>query len=95
LPAEILIRQAARRLGVLFSDKLLAQAAPVAGALAGGAVNFMFMDYYQQIARVHFTLRRLERQSKDPDGVGACFDNLVRQAKARKQLKQGKAEASA
>jgi hypothetical protein len=95
LPAEVLIRQAAARLGVLFSDKLLAQAAPVAGALAGGAVNYMFMDYYQQIARVHFTLRRLERQYKDPDGVRACFDNLVRQATALKKLKREKAEAEA
>ena len=38
------------------------------------------MDYYQRMARVHFTIRALERRH-DPDAVRACFDSLVRAAK--------------
>jgi hypothetical protein len=36
------------------------------------------MAHYQQMARVHFTLRGLERRY-DFDSVRACLDRLVRQ----------------
>jgi EcsC protein family len=85
---ELLIKQAASRLGTTLSEKVLAQAVPVAGALAGGALNYVFMNYYQQMAGVHFVLRNLERTHGDEAGVRACFDNLVQQAKARKSLKR-------
>ena len=38
--------------------KLAAQTVPVLGALAGGGANYLYARYYQQIARVHFGLRR-------------------------------------
>lgn len=47
------------------------------------------MDYYQQIAEVHFTLRALERRYGDDGSVRACFDFLVSQARARKKLTPG------
>ena len=62
----------------MLSQKYLTQAVPLIGAAAGGTLNYVFMDYYQQMARVHFTLRELERRH-DPDAVRACFDSLVRQ----------------
>ena len=31
------------------------------GAAGGGAVNVLFMNHFQQMARGHFTVRRLER----------------------------------
>jgi hypothetical protein len=69
---------------VMLSQKYLAQAVPLIGAAAGGTLNYVFMDYYQQMARVHFTLRELERRH-DPDAVRACFDGLVRQARAQRE----------
>jgi hypothetical protein len=47
----------------------------------------MFMDYYQQMARVHFTLRDLERRY-DASSVRAQFDALVREARERRKLRR-------
>jgi hypothetical protein len=81
LTIAMLIRTAASRLGVTFSEKLLAQAVPIAGAFAGAGLNWTFMRYYQQIARAHFMVRAVERRAGDSEQVRACFDRLVRQAR--------------
>jgi site-specific DNA recombinase len=59
---ELLIREVTVRFGVVLSEKVLTQAVPVAGMLAGAGLNYAFIDYYQQMARVHFTIRDVERQ---------------------------------
>lgn len=62
--APVMIRltsEIATRFGIVVSQKVAAQAVPVIGALGGAAVNAAFMDYYQDLARAHFTVRRLER----------------------------------
>lgn len=49
--------------------KVAAQALPVVGALGGAAVNYAFIEHFQDVARGHFTVRRLERlygKDKDP-----------------------------
>jgi len=89
LTIAMLIRTAASRLGVTLSEKILAQAVPVAGAVAGAGLNWVFMGYYQEIARVHFTIRAVERRTGDPNGVRACFDRLVAQARGLKQTAAG------
>ncbi len=71
------VRRVATILGISFSQKLMARAIPVVGAVA-------FMDYYQQMARVHFTLREVERRY-DPEQVRACMDRLTEQARAARQ----------
>jgi hypothetical protein len=55
------LAQVASRFGATVSQKIAAQAVPVLGAAGGGAVNVMFMDHFQQMARGHFVVRRLER----------------------------------
>lgn len=50
------------RFGVVVSEKFAAQAVPIAGAVAGAALNTMFTDYYQDMARGHFIVRRLEQR---------------------------------
>jgi hypothetical protein len=57
-----LISQIAARFGVVVSEKLAAQAAPILGAIGGAAVNAAFADHFQTLARGHFIVRRLERQ---------------------------------
>lgn len=56
-----LVRAVAARFGVVLSDKFAAQMVPVAGAMSGAALNLLFMQHYQQVARGHFIVRRLER----------------------------------
>jgi hypothetical protein len=60
---QALIARVAPRLSVVLGQKLAAQAAPVIGAVAGAAVNYAFTSYYQEMARVHFGLARLARDS--------------------------------
>jgi hypothetical protein len=51
----------ASRYGVRVSEKVAAQAVPVLGALGGAALNLVFTQHFQDMARGHFTVRRLER----------------------------------
>ena len=55
------IAQVASRFGVVVTQKVAAQALPVVGALGGAAVNYAFIEHFQEVARGHFTVRRLER----------------------------------
>jgi EcsC protein family len=55
------VTQVAARFGVVVTQKVAAQALPVVGALGGAAVNYAFIEHFQEIARGHFTVRRLER----------------------------------
>ncbi|WP_037310651.1 EcsC family protein [Ruegeria halocynthiae] len=72
-----LIAAVAPRLSVVLGQKLAAQSIPVLGALAGGGTNYVYTRYYQQIARVHFGLRRLAIDADIP------HDDLVRKLVAR------------
>ena len=55
------VTQVAARFGVVVTQKVAARALPVVGALGGAAVNYAFIEHFQEIARGHFTVRRLER----------------------------------
>jgi EcsC protein family len=55
------VTQVAARFGVVVTQKVAAQALPVVGALGGAAVNYAFIEHFQDVARGHFTVRRLER----------------------------------
>lgn len=55
------IVQVAARYGVVVSEKTAAQALPLIGAAGGAVVNALFMDHFQDVARGHFIVRRLER----------------------------------
>ena len=66
-------------MGVLLSEKAVAQFVPVAGAVAGAGINYAFLNYFQDVARVHFTLREIERRSGRPEAVRAAFVQVLRQ----------------
>ncbi len=72
-----LIAAVAPRLSIVLGQKLAAQSVPVLGALAGGGTNYVYTRYYQQIAHVHFGLRRLAIDADIP------HDELVRKLSAR------------
>jgi hypothetical protein len=79
----LLTRQVAARFGATLSQRYLMRSVPLIGAATGSTLNYVFMDYYQRMARVHFTLRELER-NHDPDAVRACFEGLLRVASSRR-----------
>lgn len=56
---QALIAKVAPRLAQVLGQKLAAQTVPVLGAVAGAATNYAYTSYYQEIAHVHFRLRRL------------------------------------
>jgi len=70
-----LITQLATRFGVNVSEKVAAQAVPVIGAAGGLAINVLFIDHFQEMARGHFIVRRLER-TYDPQFVRAEYERL-------------------
>jgi hypothetical protein len=55
------VSEVAARFGIVVSERVAASAVPVVGALGGAAVNVVFMNYFQELARGHFAVRRLER----------------------------------
>ncbi|WP_299943841.1 EcsC family protein [uncultured Ruegeria sp.] len=72
-----MISMVAPRLSVVLGQKLAAQSVPLLGALAGGGTNFIYTRYYQQIAHVHFGLRRLAIDADIP------HDDLVQRLSGR------------
>ncbi len=71
-----LVEKVAARFGVVVTEKFAAQAVPIVGAVAGATLNTMFTDYYQDVARGHFIVRRLER-SYGYETVRAAYSMLA------------------
>ncbi len=65
----------AERFGVSVSEKTAAMAIPILGALGGAAVNAIFMAHFQNMARGHFKIRKLERRY-GKDLVRVAYEGL-------------------
>lgn len=52
----------ASRFSVQVSEKFVAQAIPIIGALGGASINLAFIQHFQNMAHAHFSIRRLERK---------------------------------
>ncbi len=63
---QTLIARVAPRLAAVLGQKLAAQAVPILGAAAGAATNYAYTSYYQQMAHVHFGLKRLAIDADRP-----------------------------
>lgn len=70
-----LIGQIAARFGIVVSEKAAAQAVPILGAVGGVSINLLFIDHFQDMARGHFVIRRLER-AHGPEKVRLEYDRL-------------------
>jgi len=57
-----LIARIAARFEVIVSEKVAAEAIPVVGAVSGAAINLAFITHFQQMAKGHFIVRKLERK---------------------------------
>lgn len=63
---QSLIATIAPKLAVVLGQKLAAQAVPVLGAVAGAATNYAYTSYYEDMAHVHFGLRKLSIEADVP-----------------------------
>jgi uncharacterized protein (DUF697 family) len=69
-----LIARVAPRLAAVLGQKLAAQTVPVLGAAAGAGTNYAYTQYYQDMAHVHFGLRRLAIDAdRDPQEMITAF----------------------
>jgi hypothetical protein len=56
------ISKIAERFGIAVTEKAMAQAMPFIGTAGGAIINTIFIDHFQNMAKGHFTVRRLERK---------------------------------
>ncbi|MGD2118130.1 MAG: EcsC family protein [Chromatiales bacterium] len=76
-----LIHAVASNFGLQLSRRAAAQLLPVVSAAAAATLNTVFLQHFQEIARSHFTVRRLERRY-GAELVKANYENFVTRAKA-------------
>lgn len=74
------VKAVAARLGVVFTEKAAAQMVPIIGAAGGATINALFTDHFQNMARGHFIVRRLEARH----GAAAIEAEFRRLARARR-----------
>lgn len=55
------IANVSQRFGIQISEKAAAQALPILGAAGGAIINTVFIDHFQDMAKGHFIVRKLER----------------------------------
>ncbi len=70
------ISAVAARFGVVISEEIAAKAVPVVGAAAGAAINVLFIDHFQAMARGHFIVKRLEAKH-GVDRVRATYESIA------------------
>jgi hypothetical protein len=56
-----LITNISQRFGIQITEKAAAQAIPAIGAAGGALINTVFMDHFQDMAKGHFIVRKLEK----------------------------------
>jgi hypothetical protein len=70
-----LISKVAEKFGVQVTQKMAAQSVPAIGAAGGAIINALFIDHFQDMARGHFIVRKLER-IYGGDAVKIVYDSL-------------------
>lgn len=69
------ITQIANRFGIQVTQKAAAQAIPAIGAAGGAIINTMFIGHFQDMARGHFIVRKLER-NHTPETIKEIYQSL-------------------
>jgi hypothetical protein len=69
------IANIAQRFGVQIGEKAAAQALPIIGAAGGALINTMFIDHFQDMAKGHFIIRKLERKY-DAEFIKQSYNEL-------------------
>lgn len=72
-----LLEKIAVRFGIVVQEKIALQMMPAIGAISGALVNTVFMAHYQNAARGHFIVKRLEK-THGIDMVREAYEKLSR-----------------
>jgi hypothetical protein len=70
-----LVNAIAARFGAVVSEEVAAKAIPIIGAAGGSIVNVMFLSHFQELARGHFIVKRLEA-THGSEAVRRAYENL-------------------
>ncbi len=70
-----LISAVASRFGIAVSEKVAAMTVPAIGAVGGALINSVFINHFQDMARGHFIVRRLEGEY-DKESVQEAYESL-------------------
>jgi hypothetical protein len=70
-----LVGAIAGRFGVIVSEQVAAKAVPLVGAAGGALINVLFIDHFQDMARGHFIVKRLETKYGIP-AVKSAYETL-------------------
>jgi hypothetical protein len=71
-PLLRLVTRIGARFGIPVTEKVMAQSVPLIGAAGGAMINVLFIRHFQDVARGHFTVLRLEA-AYGPDEVKAAY----------------------
>lgn len=74
-PLVRFITKLGARFGIPVTEKVMAQSIPIIGAAGGALINVVFIDHFQDLARGHFIVRRLE-QTHGADTVRTAYLHL-------------------
>lgn len=76
-PAVVrLISTIAARFSIVISEQVAAKAVPIVGAAAGSTINILFMDHFQNLAKGHFIVKRLEK-AHGTDTVRGLYQSIA------------------
>lgn len=75
-PIARLVAIIASRFSTVITEQAAAKAVPVLGALSGATINYLFMNHFQEMARGHFVIKRLEKRY-GPELVEKMYGELV------------------
>jgi len=71
-----ILAKVSHRLSLVVSQKLGTSAIPVLGALSGGALNYAFISYYEEMAHVRFILKQLSQEYPSENPINDFVSKL-------------------
>ena len=69
------IKEVAGRFNITVTEKMLAEAIPVVGAIGGAGINILFTDFFTLSSKYHFGIKHLESKY-GKDEVQALYNNI-------------------
>jgi len=71
-----LVQKIAPRFSAVVTEQAAAKAAAILGAMSGGAINYLFIAHYQDMASGDFAVKRLEKKH-GPELVRKTYEGLA------------------
>jgi hypothetical protein len=78
-PLVRMLGMVATRFSLPVSQKIALQTVPAIGAIGGASINVVFINYFQEMAEAHFTVRRLERIYGE-EKIKSAYTQMVKES---------------